>query len=222
MSREPIWIKEPRFCEFCGEQIIPTYYMAPTRWHSGRVKYCSRECKARNDFPIYWGKPLSPETCEKISKTKRRQGKWAGKDNPNFGGKISTGRSNTLEQKIASRRRMLNGGAAKARRAQGGKRSSLEIAVEEIFIKNNIPFKTQYLVENHCADFYIPPNFIIECDGSYWHSLPEQQLRDRQNNIMMRKNGFRILRISEQDIRKRLDCCEERILSFLSLSITNS
>lgn len=215
--KDPIWIIEPKFCEYCGKQIIPTYIMASSRWRSGRVKYCSRTCMGKDNLAPYWGKPLSKAALEKMSKTKKRQGKWAGKNNPNWGGRITRGHTESIKNREAQRQRMLNGGASKARRAQGGKRSSIEIAIKKILVKYSILFESQYLIENHCVDFFIPPNIVIECDGTYWHSLPEQQIRDRRNNIIMRKLGFKILRLPERDICQRLDYCERRILNFLPI-----
>lgn len=215
-SDTPIWITEPRYCKWCGEQIIPTYKMARTRWRSGRVKYCSRSCLARDTRAgkSFW--PLLPEHRARISKARKAENKWVGKDNPNYGGHQNRGRKCPEHLKELNRKRMFNGGAAIARRAQGGKRSSIEIAIEKVLIKHSIPFIPQYRIKNHCVDFFISPTLVIECDGDYWHSLPEQQRRDKQNNAMLTKMGYKILRLQEKEIRANLDCCEKKILSFVA------
>lgn len=167
---EPIWFTEPKFCLNCGEQIVPTYPMAQTRWRSGRVKFCSRPCVSQHTHKgVKRGPPSAAH-------------------------------------------RAANS-AAKARRAQGGKRSSLEITIEGLLLKNDIQFMSQKQIGNHCVDFLVPPKLVIECDGSYWHSLPEQVERDAQNDIMLTRLGYAILRLGEREIRNEPERCGQMILA---------
>lgn len=211
---DPIWLTEPKYCQRlgCEIQIIPTYYMAPSRWRSERVRFCSRRCVSIDTHRGKKRGPMSVEGRANISKAKKRRGEWAGPDNPNYGGQQNRGRVISAEHKKLLSERMINGGAAIARRAQGGKRSSLEIAIEQVLIANSLSFIPQHLIGNHCVDFFIPPNLVIECDGDYWHSLPEQQKRDDYNDAIIIGLGYNILRLGEQDIKNRLGFCEKAIL----------
>jgi very-short-patch-repair endonuclease len=57
------------------------------------------------------------------------------------------------------------------------------------------PINREYSVENKVYDGYISRlNLLIESDGSYWHSIPEQKLNDRFKDELAKKHGFILLR----------------------------
>ena len=49
-------------------------------------------------------------------------------------------------------------------------------------------------------DIFIKPNLCIFVDGSYWHTVPNQIMRDNSVNIILQMNGYRVIRIWEHDI----------------------
>lgn len=52
------------------------------------------------------------------------------------------------------------------------------------------------------VDFLIPSlRLVIECDGSYWHTLPGMAERDHRKNGALSEAGYRILRLAESDIK---------------------
>lgn len=86
---------------------------------------------------------------------------------------------------------------------QDGKRSSLEVIIEQELNDLDIMYEVQKVIGYWPVDFYIPAeNLVIECDGEYWHSLPSQIKRDKNKDKWLQKNGYNIIRIPEKEIRK--------------------
>ena len=66
------------------------------------------------------------------------------------------------------------------------------------------------------CDFVIARSKLaIECDGVYWHSLPLVKGRDKRKDAWLGKNGYRVLRLREDDIYKRPKWCQEQIAQHL-------
>jgi len=91
--------------------------------------------------------------------------------------------------------------------AQGIKRSSLEIIIENLLSKYGFKFKPYFsLKENKKIRFYdfklLNTDVLIECDGTYWHSLPDRIKNDKYKNLLAKNNGYNIIRFKEVDIRK--------------------
>ena len=50
-------------------------------------------------------------------------------------------------------------------------------------------------------DAYIPSlNLIIEADGTYWHQMEHVKNKDRAENAYLKKCGYKLLRLSEEEI----------------------
>ena len=54
------------------------------------------------------------------------------------------------------------------------------------------------------ADFFVKPNIVIYCDGSYWHSLSRNRRKDFLQNRTLRENGYRVIRLPGSEIKKGL------------------
>jgi len=86
------------------------------------------------------------------------------------------------------------------------------------------------------ADFVFREERVaVFVDGCFWHACPKHsnvpasnrafwkrklarnQFRDRQVNRMLRKIGWRVIRIWEHDLAKRGEGCARRIMEALSL-----
>jgi very-short-patch-repair endonuclease len=51
-------------------------------------------------------------------------------------------------------------------------------------------------------DFYLPEkNILIECDGDYWHSLPENVENDLFKDELAKKQNFKLIRFPEYIIK---------------------
>jgi len=94
------------------------------------------------------------------------------------------------------------------------RRSSLELMIEKVLKSLNLNFEPQYKYNNDkwIADFYLPDyKLFIECDGDYWHSLPERKKVDIEKDAWIIANGYDILRLGERLIRKEIDNCLKKI-----------
>jgi len=177
------WNKQPlaeKTCPTCNTNFIVT----------GREKNricCSLECaniyKGRitgTEHPLY--KEPAQRTCQ-----------WCGKA---FTCKPSIA---AMGEGLYCSRHCLGSATTQA---QGGRRSSLEFAIEQVLVDINEPFEAQKQVGPWLVDFYLPArNLVIECDGKYWHSRPEVVRRDAQKNGWLSKHGYALLRLGEDAIR---------------------
>lgn len=85
---------------------------------------------------------------------------------------------------------------------QQGRRSSLEVLMEEALKVLEEPFFAQMPLGPWIADFFLPRyNLVLECDGVYWHGKPDVARRDRQKDGWMRRHRYKIIRLLEPDIR---------------------
>lgn len=90
-------------------------------------------------------------------------------------------------------------------RQQEFRTTKIEKIVYEYLENQKIQFEKQKLINNKfLVDAYIPKfNLIIECDGDYWHSLPNIIKKDKRKNAYLKKCGFKLIRISETSILNR-------------------
>lgn len=101
------------------------------------------------------------------------------------------------------------------RRLNRNKKTSIEKRVESILIKNQIPYEyNKYVKLKNCykfPDFNIKNNLIIECDGSRFHSIEKDNVRD----VLFIEEGYNILHFSDDMINKNIEEVERCILQKL-------
>ncbi|MBA3065921.1 DUF559 domain-containing protein [bacterium] len=76
--------------------------------------------------------------------------------------------------------------------------------------KNKIPFKREFVVKRKNGkifrlDFAIPRRtkpLNIECDAYRWHSQKQQRIKDKLRDKELKKLGWKIIRISEEELLK--------------------
>ncbi len=136
-----------------------------------------------------------------------------GRNHPKFGKKLPkeqiersrlTWRLN--KQDIKQSKRMINGGAIKAR--NGNKKYRItkpEKIVIEIIINNKINFN--YVGDGKVNIGGFNPDFIdekqkkiIEVNGKYWHSLEENKLKDIRKYNLYKKLGYQLLVIWDYEL----------------------
>ena len=62
------------------------------------------------------------------------------------------------------------------------------------------PFRKQHIIGEFIADFIcLPVRLIIEVDGGY-HQLPEQQVDDETRTQWLNKQGFRVIRFTNEQV----------------------
>ena len=169
-------------CAYCGNPI------RDKPGHLKRRKYCSNSCKAKAQPHPILNRPIL--TCEWCGKQYQPKEVYEAKDR----------RFCCHNCSLAWNAQNLNG------------HSKIEKTVCEWLTNLNIPFNTQVPISQFFADIVLQNiPLVIECDGSYWHNLPGIPERDRMRNIIMRRLGYSIIRLDENDINKRPDHCIKRI-----------
>lgn len=81
--------------------------------------------------------------------------------------------------------------------------TDIEQIVYDALNDMEIEFISQFLVnDKFLVDTFVPAvNLVIECDGTYWHSLDRVIKRDRTKNAYLSACGYEILRLPGSEIR---------------------
>jgi len=148
------------------------------RKQSEKSKQKNREAKKKNPTRYWLGKHLPEEMKRKIRITTRITTR-----KPKFREEC---RLRRLKQKLPT----ID--------------TSIELKVKKYLDDRKINYIHPFNLGNRFqCDFYIPfLNLIVECDGSYWHSLPENKRRDKAKDAYAKECGFNILRLTEKEINK--------------------
>jgi len=96
------------------------------------------------------------------------------------------------------------------------KDTSIEIKIEKELKRNNIYYQKQIPLCNiTVADFYLPGYRVaIYTDGDYWHNLSLVKNRDEKQNIILKQNGYKVLRFWEHEINRSARECVNRIKEY--------
>lgn len=97
-------------------------------------------------------------------------------------------------------------------------RTSIELKMKEELDRRSLEYEEQYVINNKfIVDFYLPKyNAVIECDGDYWHNLPDTKKRDKAKNAYLTKCGFNLFRFWEHEINSDVSSCVDKLISELS------
>jgi very-short-patch-repair endonuclease len=80
--------------------------------------------------------------------------------------------------------------------------TSIERKLYEILNELEIPHEAQYQIGKYVVDALIPNiNLIIEADGEYWHSKPEQIEKDKIRDKWLTEKGYQIIRLPGKEIK---------------------
>lgn len=218
-SKECMPKRIEKLCEWCNGKMM----VIPSQIKIGEGKYCSRECyvlgkkkKTRVQFTCHFCKNVfevhkcrvkrnNVKFCSKKCRIEWTQGEnhpkyareescceWCGEKFSDHPSKIKNGR------KFCS----LSCTAFYGMSTQMGKRSSIELVIEEELEKLGMIYEIQKRIGRYLVDFYLPHlSLVIECDGDYWHSRPGVAEKDKRKDKWLRKNGYSIIRLTETEIR---------------------
>jgi very-short-patch-repair endonuclease/transposase len=84
---------------------------------------------------------------------------------------------------------------------------------------NVVTYQHQFRIPGvrHVYDFYLPDgNTVVEVDGDYWHTKPEQISKDVAANIAAQQAGFHIVRFLRSEIKKTKSKCFGALLPLVS------
>jgi len=185
-----------RVCEQCGCQfeIIPSWIKG------GGGRFCSRKCQHERkrtvtgeSHPLYTRVEL---TCQ-----------WCGK-------KYTTKKSLAARgSKFCS----LNCHGAYRSHTIGREQTSIERKVKTMLDDIGIEYIAEKPMGAFVCDFVIKSvRLVIECDGGYWHSLPEVKARDANKDRWLKAHGYFVLRLSEDDINSNQRECKRKIIDAIS------
>jgi very-short-patch-repair endonuclease len=169
-------------CQNCGITFMAKF----SKITQGRGKFCSHHCAG-----VATGKRIAQERTRKMEQTCR----WC---KASFWVK----RNQVLKGSgIYCSRRCRSSYVASILATQQGP-TSIEIAVEQVLKTLNEPYEAQKQIGPWLVDFYLPAyRLVIECDGKYWHSLPNAIRRDAAKNHWMPQHEYNIVRLGEDAIR---------------------
>lgn len=98
--------------------------------------------------------------------------------------------------------------------------SSIEVSMSNGLKSLNIEFVEQFKLGRYFYDFCIPEiMLLIETDGKYWHSIPENKARDLLKNKLAIKNGYTLFRFSEDEVKDNINKCIKQIEVWNSLGV---
>ena len=146
---------------------------------------------------------LSKETKRKMSESlkgnTRNLGKHFSEEHKRKIGEGNKGKKHSEE----SRKKISK---ARAKQIFPVKDTSIEVKIQNFLKQLNIEFFThQYIKEiehSYQCDILIPSmNLVIECDGDYWHKFPIGNDLDHIRTKELLENGFKVLRLWENEIR---------------------
>ena len=106
---------------------------------------------------------------------------------------------------------------AKSLYLKKSRKSKFEIETEKVLKKMDIEYIPQFSRGFGPADFYLVKyNAILECDGTYWHSLEKATKRDKLKTERFENLGYVVYRIPEKTVRtfkKQPFYSEEKIIN---------
>ncbi len=192
-----------RLCLSCGKKFTRKKYRQNKKSRS-RVRFCSIKCA--NKY-LFKDKPFSKKHCQRISKaltgkpkSKEHIEKMKGDNNPS--------KRPEVKQKIRE---------ARLRQVFPIRDTKIEILLQEELRRRGFKFQKHIPVERICQPDIVFPDkkIVIEADGDYWHSLPKAIVKDRRNNKLLRKRGWKVFRFSETQINNNVKECINQVEKLL-------
>lgn len=83
-----------------------------------------------------------------------------------------------------------------------------------LFRQMNIPVVRQKVIGSYIVDFYIPPDIVVELDGSQ-HFSEEGMEKDRKRDEYLSSQGYVVLRYANSDIDSNFEAVCEDILKHM-------
>jgi len=184
--------------------------------------------------PSEWSKDKRKQATKKMVKTVLQNGTFRGKNNGRWAGGfqehecvicgvISKFRPYVHRKIVTGERRpccSVECAAALGRRNLKQERTSIELKMAKELDKRGLEYIEQYnLGDKFRLDFFIPKyGIVIECDGDYWHNLPEVMKRDRSKNAYIKACGYSLYRFWESEINTDVGACVDVVLAEINES----
>lgn len=93
------------------------------------------------------------------------------------------------------------------------KETGIELKLQALLTEMSIEFITQKPVLGvTIADLFVYPNVAIFADGKYWHHATEkQENKDRSITMQLKKAGYVVLRLEEDEINKNIEEVRKKV-----------
>ena len=108
--------------------------------------------------------------------------------------------------------------AARLRQVFPVKDTSIERAIQQALSTRGIPFVKHLPILNCCqADIAFPERKLaVFCDGDYWHNRPDTRSKDIAQEMILRANGWHVLRFWEHEINANAAACADCVVKELA------
>ncbi len=94
-----------------------------------------------------------------------------------------------------------------------------EKIIQDLLKKEDISFIKHKPITNithkYQCDIFIEPDIVIECDGDYYHNYPLGREIDKIRTEELKINGYKVVRLWENEIKKDLNACKYKILEVM-------
>ena len=77
----------------------------------------------------------------------------------------------------------------------------------DINFREQVPMYNKWIVDILCVN----KNVVIQWDGDYWHNLPQNKIRDKNQDKYLTKCGYRVLRFTETQVKKEKEYVKNKI-----------
>ena len=93
------------------------------------------------------------------------------------------------------------------------KETGIELKLQSLLLEMGIEFITQKPVLGvTIADLFVYPNVVLFADGKYWHHNTEaQENKDRSITQKLKKAGYIVLRLEEDEINKDIEEVRKKV-----------
>jgi very-short-patch-repair endonuclease len=93
------------------------------------------------------------------------------------------------------------------------KETGIELKLQSLLLALDIEFETQKpILGVTIADVFILPNVAIFADGAYWHGDPMTQYKDAEKTKRLRRAGYIVLRLDEEEIEEDAELVKSKLL----------
>jgi very-short-patch-repair endonuclease len=214
-------------CHQCGQPFFPHY--GPDR------RYCSRPCaNAATAKPSKYPIPRTCAFCGRVYELKRDSKSYLcsricakrhaaltrqGEAHPLWKPKTLMrcevcGAEREVKPSLVARFRACSRRCASAlARMAHPRTSSLETSMAEAIRCLGLHPEAHAQIGPYQVDFaFRDVMLVVECDGTYWHSLPKQQRLDHSKDAFLTNRGWRVLRLSERIIKMSASDCARAVL----------
>jgi len=176
-------------CEWCNKEIYKQKIHLKNKHH-----FCSFSCANK-----YQGR----NKIEFICKICGKKFKWSKSRT-----KQATSKYCSMKCRNNDKEHMINCGI-QSTLVQQKKRglNKLELRGREILEDLDIEFNEQVLIfEKFLVDVLLKnKKIIIQWDGEYWHKKPRRKQLDKSQDAYMKKCGYKVIRITDQQIKNNIN-----------------